>query len=292
MAPTPRSRCARAEWLLTAPSVAWLSLFFVVPTLMVFAMAFRLPDPYGGLGQGWGLETVGALWRGSYGTVLWRTVWMSVVSTVACLAMALPVAYWIARLPRASGRWVLAIVVVPFWTNFLIRIYAWKTVLHIEGPLKQALVALGLADPSTSLLFNSGAVIVVLIYNYLPFAILPLYAAAERFDFGLVEAARDLGAGRWRALGAVFLPGISQGLLTAFLVTFIPMLGSYAIPDIVGGTSAEMIGNKIAQRVFSDRNLPLASALAAVLALVMLLPAMGLLWAPRSPGTGKGGGGS
>lgn len=274
---------------MTAPSLVWLSLFFVIPTVMVFAMAFRLPDPYGGLGKGWGVDTIAALWRGAYGAVLWRTVWMSVVSTIACLAMALPVAYWIARLPPATGRWVLAIVVVPFWTNFLIRIFAWKTVLHIEGPLKQALVAIGLADPSTILLFNAGAVIVVLVYNYLPFAILPLYAAAERFDFGLVEAARDLGAGRWRAMAAVFVPGISRGLLTAFLVTFIPMLGSYAIPEIVGGTTEEMIGNKIAQRVFSDRNLPLASALAAVLALVMLLPALGLLWAPKSPGDGTRG---
>ncbi len=277
---------------MTAPSVLWLSMFFVIPTAMVFVMAFRVPDPYGGLGKEWGLQTIEALWRGSYGPVLWRTVWMSVLATMACLAMALPVAYWIARLPKSAGRWVLAIIVVPFWTNFLIRIYAWKTVLHIEGPLKQALVTLGVVDPSTSLLFNSGAVIVVLIYNYLPFAILPLYAAAERFDFGLVEAARDLGAGRWRAMASVFLPGISQGLLTAFLVTFIPMLGSYAIPDIVGGTSAEMIGNKIAQRVFSDRNLPLASALAAVLALLMLLPAMGLLWSPRSASRRGGGRGA
>lgn len=284
-----RPRKLAAEWLLSGPSVAWLAIFFVAPTIMVFAMAFRPADPYGGLGDGWSLEAMGALFRRTHQIALWRTLWISAVSTVACLIMALPVAYWIARLPRRTGGWVLAVIIVPFWTNFLIRIYAWKTVLHVDGPLKQALVAVGLVDPGTNLLFNPAAVIVVLVYNYLPFAILPLYAAAERFDFGLLEAARDLGAGRWRALASVFVPGISRGVLTAFLVTFIPMLGSYAIPDIVGGASAEMIGNKIAQRVFADRNLPLASALASVLALLVLLPGLALMCAPRlRRGAGEG----
>jgi spermidine/putrescine transport system permease protein len=120
-------------------------------------------------------------------------------------------------------------------------------------------------------------VLLVMVYTFLPFAILPIYAAAEKFDFLLLEAARDLGAGRLQAFVHVFLPGIRRGLVTAFLVVFIPALGSYVIPDLVGGPSGEMLGNKIAQRVFVDRNLPLASALAALLILAVLVPMAAVL---------------
>ncbi len=168
-----------------------------------------------------------------------------------------------ARASERRRRILLMLIIVPFWTSFLIRIFAWKSLLHPEGLVKKALVALGLAGPETSLLYNAGAVLLVMVYTYLPFAILPIYAAAEKFDFRLIEAARDLGARPFQAFRRVFLPGIRRGLLTAVLVVFIPALGSYVIPDLVGGPSSEMIGNKIAQRVFVDRNLPHASALSA-----------------------------
>src|SRR5690606_10062328 len=138
--------------------------------------------------------------------------------------------------------------------------------------LKNILVTIGLADESTQLLYNSGAVLLVTIYSFLPFAILPLYAAAEKFDFQLLDAARDLGASRWQAFVKVFVPGVYGGILTAFLVSFIPALCSYAIPDIVGGPHSELIGNKIAQRVFTVRNLPHAAGISAVLALAVMLP--------------------
>ena len=152
------------------------------------------------------------------------------------------------------------------------RIFAWKVLLHPEGMLKHALVFLGLVSPDTSLLYNAYAVLLVMVYTELPFAILPIYAAAEKFDFRLVEAAKDLGATSFRAFRSVFLPGIRVGLLTAFLMVFIPSLGSYVIPDIVGGPTSEMIGNKIAQRTFVDRNLPHAAGLSALLTLAVLVP--------------------
>jgi spermidine/putrescine transport system permease protein len=129
-----------------------------------------------------------------------------------------------------------------------------------------------LLEPNQPLLFNSGAVILVSVYTYLPFAILPLYAAAEKFDFRLLEAARDLGAGALRSVFSIFIPGIATGIRTALLIVFIPMLGSYVVPDLVGGSNGQMIGNKIAQRNFSDRNLPSASALAAILSVAVLAP--------------------
>ncbi len=169
------------------------------------------------------------------------------------------------------------LVIVPFWTSFLVRVFAWKSLLHPEGLIKKALEALGLAGPETTLLYNPAAVVLVMVYTFLPFAILPIYAAAEKFDFRLIEAARDLGARPFQAFRRVFLPGIRRGILTAILVVFIPALGSYVIPDLVGGPSGEMLGNKIAQRVFADRNLPHAAALSAVLILAVLAPLVAVL---------------
>jgi spermidine/putrescine transport system permease protein len=175
-------------------------------------------------------------------------------------------------------------VIVPFWTSFLVRVFAWKLLLHPEGTIKHTLVWLGLASQDTSLLYRPGAVLLVSVYSFLPFAILPIYAAAEKFDYRLVEAARDLGAGAFRAFRSVFLPGIRRGLLTATLVVFVPSLGSYVIPDLVGGPTSDMVGNKIAQRTFSDRNLPQASALSALLTLAVLAPMVLTLTTSRRRG--------
>jgi len=267
----------RGEWLVTLPSLGWLLVFFLVPTLIVFAFAFKPSDPFGGVGPGWTTATLVRIVDPQYVAIVWRTVWLSLLTTGLCLLLATPAGYAIARAePKARARLML-LVIVPFWTSFLIRIFAWKVLLHPEGALKHALVGLGLVSEHAPLLYTPGAVLLVMVYTFLPFAILPIYAAAEKFDFRLLEAARDLGAGQLRAFVEVFLPGIQRGLLTAFLVVFIPALGSYVIPDLVGGPSGEMLGNKIAQRVFVDRNLPQASALSALLILAVLLPMAAVL---------------
>lgn len=265
------------EWFLTAPTLLWLSAFFLIPTLLVFLLAFRPPDPYGGIGPGWTLGTLKALGHSYYLDIAWRTLWTSLLTTVFCVLLAVPAAYALARASEKRRRLLLMLVIVPFWTSFLIRIFAWKSILHPEGPVKRVLEALGLAGPRTSLLYNTESVVLVMVYTFLPFAILPVYAAAEKFDFRLVEAARDLGARPFQAFRKVFLPGIRRGLMTAVLVVFIPALGSYVIPDLVGGPTSEMIGNKIAQRVFVDRNLPHASALSVVLILAVLAPLLAVL---------------
>lgn len=265
------------EWLVTLPSFTWLTVLFVIPTLIIFVITFKPSDPYGGIGDGWTLQTLRSLGNPNYPAIIWRTFWLSLVTTVFCIVLAVPMGYFMARV---SSRWqqiLLLLVVVPFWTSFLVRIFAWKVLLHPEGLLKRLLVMLALATPDTSLLYNSEAILLVLVYTYLPFAILPIYAAAEKFDFRLIEAARDLGAHQLRAFFSIFLPGIRRGLLTAILVVFIPALGSYVIPDIVGGPHSEMIGNKIAQRTFVDRNLPHASGLSAFLTLAVLAPLAAVL---------------
>lgn len=294
--PEARRRWARrlgrrlSEALLTLPSFVWLALFFLVPTLLVFVLAFRPADPFGGIGRGWTLATVRALADPQYLAIAWRTLWVSLVSTALCMLLAVPTGYAVARASPRRRNLLLMLVIVPFWTSFLIRVFAWKTILHPEGFIKKALVLLGLADANASLLYNLGAVVLVTVYTFLPFAILPIYAAAEKFDYRLIEAARDLGARPFQAFRRVFLPGVRQGLVTAVLVVFIPALGSYVVPDLVGGTESELLGNKIAQRVFVDRNLPLAGGLSIVLILAVLTPLLAVLALQRQAAAPAGGG--
>ncbi|MCF7838129.1 MAG: ABC transporter permease [Candidatus Marinimicrobia bacterium] len=271
-------RGRRAEFWITGPSFGWLLLWFGLPTLAVFLVSFRPADPFGGIGAGWTWATWRSLSNPNYPAIIWRTVWLSVAATALCLLLALPAGYYVARAPRRWRNRLMLLIVIPFWTNFLIRIFAWKVLLHPEGLLKQAGMALGLFTPETQLMYHAGAILLVLVYTYLPFALLPIYAAAERFDYALLEAACDLGSSRLGAFYRVFLPGIRRGLTTAALMVFIPALGSYVIPDLMGGASSEMIGNKIAQRTFVDRNLPHASALSALLSLTVLIPMILILY--------------
>lgn len=265
-------RARRREWAITAPSFLWLTIFFAVPTLIIFAIAFKPADHLGAIRPGWTLDTWRALAQPELPIILWRTVRLSALTTAICLLLAVPTGYGIARAPARWRSLLLLFVIVPFWTSFLIRVFAWQVLLHPEGLIKRLLVAVGLASPETVLLYNEGAVLLVLVQTHLPFAILPIYAAAEKFDFRLLEAARDLGARADYAFFHVFLPGIRRGVWTAILMVFIPALGSYVIPDLLGGTTSEMLGNRIAQRALADRNLPQASALSALLALTVLAP--------------------
>lgn len=260
-----------AEILLSLPTALWLVLFFIIPSILIFTIAFRPSDLGGGIGGGWTFETIRGVVSSNYAVVLWRTLWVSAVVTFICILAAIPVAYFIACARKALRPWLLLLLILPLWTNFLIRIFAWRLVLHPDGLLRRILLFCGMSD-DVFLLNNLGAVIVVTVYTYLPFAILPIYAAAEKFNFSLLEAARDLGATKFKAFYSMFIPGIRKGIVTAFLIVFIPCLGSYAIPELVGGISSELIGNKIALKAMGNRNLPEAAAYAAILAVLILAP--------------------
>jgi ABC-type spermidine/putrescine transport system permease subunit I len=262
----------RREIFTTLPSFGWLAGFVLTPALFGLVIAFRTTDPSGGIGEGWTLDQFRIFTNRSIHLLLCRTLWISGLTTAICIVVALPVAWFIAKAGKIWRHRLLLLIIVPFWTNFLIRVFAWNQILHSEGGLARGLRSIGMLDQNESLLFNSGAVVLVSVYTYLPFAIIPLFAAAEKFDYALLDAARDLGANAFRAFWSIFLPGIRKGITTALAIVFIPMLGSYVIPDLVGGADGQMIGNKIAQRNFADRNLPAASALAAVLTLCVLAP--------------------
>jgi spermidine/putrescine transport system permease protein len=262
---------SKREWLITLPSFTWLIIFFLIPTLIIFGYSFKPSDIYGNIGSGWTLETLKTLANPHYFSLIWRTLWLSIVTTLICLFLALPVGYQLATSSKNTRKILLLLIVVPFWSSFLIRIFAWKSLLHPEGAFKTFLVWLNIVNPETTLLYNSGAVLLVMVYTYLPFGVFPIYAAASKFNFQLIEAAMDLGATRLQAFYQVFVPGIRQGIITATIMVFIPAIGAYVIPDLVGGSSSEMIGNKIAEKTFLERNLPQASALSALLAVLVFI---------------------
>ena len=199
------------NFILGAPSFVWLVIFYALPVLIVFLLAFKPVDSYGGIGSGWTMKTIQDLGNPSYPAIIWRTLWLGVVSTAICIAVAIPISYQLSRMSTRAKNIVLLLIIVPFWTNFLIRIYAWKVFLHPDGIFKKLLVLIGLIPDSAMLLYNQWAVLAVMVYTYIPFAVLPIYASAEKFDFSLLDAAKDLGASSFYAFRRVFLPGVAKG---------------------------------------------------------------------------------
>ncbi len=248
------------------PLTLWMSVFFVIPMLIVLSYAFLTKGTYGGVQMIFTLKNFNVFFEPIFLKILFRTIYISIAVTFITVILAVPTAYFIAR--SRFKQELLILVIIPFWTNFLIRIYAWISILGSNGFLNTFLMKLGIIETPLKLLYNTGSVILITVYTSLPFAILPLYAIIEKFDFSLVEAARDLGATNSQAFRKVFLPNIKSGIITAILFTFIPAMGSYAIPKLVGGTQATMLGNIIAQHLTVTRNWPLASAISAMLILV------------------------
>lgn len=260
------------ENILSFPALFWMVFFFLIPTIVMIGFSFKPSDIYGGIEEGITFSPFLNLFKRDIFAVFTKTLLISVMTTLIALSLSLPIGYYMARASDTVRHVSLLLVVIPFWSSFLIRIFAWKSLLHPEGTLKKTLVFFHLIDPNTLLLYNTGAVLLVLVYSYLPFGILPIFAAASKFNFQLMEAAEDLGSSKINAFFKIFIPGIKVGIMTAFLMVFIPTLGAYIIPDVVGGSNNEMIGNKIAQKIFIDRNLPEASALSVLLALTVLFP--------------------
>jgi spermidine/putrescine transport system permease protein len=301
-------RSKRAEWLVTMPSFLWLALFFAIPALIVLAFTFHGHDVNGGVGD-WSMSTWRELVNPDYPAIVWNTLRISFVVTVWCIILALPCAYAIARM---NSRWralIAGAIMLPFWTSFVVRVFAWKTMLHpdgwvqacyivwlrvrewmfdwLPGFVQHFLIWIGAAsaesvDPASSTILDSeAAVVLVSVYSLLPFAIMPIYTAAEKFDFSLLEAARDLGARSFYAFRKIFIPGIRQGVVSAVLMVFIPAIGSYVIPQMLGGTDCVLIGNKIFMRAIQNRNIPHASALATLMAVSVLVPIALAMWWKR-----------
>ena len=252
--------------LYSGPMALWFSLFFLAPIIIIVLYSFLKKGLYGGVEPAFSLDAYRYLGDGIFLGITARTVVTSVISTVITILIALPCGYYMAKSRYQNV--LLLLIIIPFWTNFLIRVFAWMNILGNSGFLNELLLRAGLVDDYIHFLYNQKVVVLVLVYMYLPYAILPLFSSIDKFDFSLLEAARDLGASKLTAMIRVLLPNIRGGIFTAVLFTFIPIFGAYAVPLLVGGKDSYMLGNIIADQLSKSRNWPRAAAISMVLTLV------------------------
>jgi spermidine/putrescine transport system permease protein len=252
--------------LYSSSMAVWFTVFFLAPLLIIILYSFLKKGLYGGVEPVFSLDAYQALGNPSLIIIVTRTIITSLLATLITIFIALPCGYYMAK--SKNQTFLLLLIIIPFWTNFLIRVFAWMNILGSNGFLNELLMRLGLIGEGLHFLYNQKVVILVLIYMYLPYAILPLYSTIDKFDFSLLEAARDLGATKPQAMVKVLLPNIRSGMYTAVLFTFIPIFGAYAVPLLVGGKDSYMLGNVIADQLQKSRNWPLASAISLVLTLI------------------------
>ncbi len=275
------------RFVLIAAPYLWLLLLFLVPFAIVLKIslsdtAVAIP-PYSPV-LDWA-EGVGAfLSQLDFENFVWLTeddlywkaylssLWIALVSTVITLLIGYPIAYGMARAPEEWRPTLMMLVILPFWTSFLIRVYAWMGILSNEGFLNQALLWLGIIETPLTILNTNSAVYIGIVYTYLPFMILPIYAALDRLDGSLIEAAEDLGCSRLLAFWLVTIPLSRNGIVAGCFLVFIPALGEFVIPSLLGGSSTLMIGKVLWEEFFSNRDWPVASAVAVVLLLILVVP--------------------
>jgi spermidine/putrescine transport system permease protein len=268
----------RQALLLLLPCALALLLLFVLPQGLMFEASLGRRSAYGGVVHEWGLANYLRAVELLYLRILGRSIVLAFATTVLCLVTAYPVAYWLGlKVPERWRSALLVLVILPFWTSFLVRMYAWIFLLRSEGLVNITLAGLGL--PPLNLLYNDFAVMIGQVYGELPFMILPLYASIEKLDRSLLEAAADLGAGPSRALWRVTVPLTAPGIVAGCVLVFIPSLGAYLAPDLLGGARTVYIGNLIQSQFAVARDMPFGAALSFLLSLTVLL----LLYLFRKP---------
>jgi spermidine/putrescine transport system permease protein len=261
---------ARRGFFISLPAYIYLVLLFVFPLLLVFVYSFATRDSTGlTVLEDWNLDSYKRLFSADVLQIFVRSFVLASVTTVLCLLLSYPFAYYIATRGGASRNLLLVLVMIPFWSNFLVRTYAWRVILGSEGPISQLSVALG-GEP-IRFLFTNTAVLIGLVYGFLPFMVLPLYAALERMDWRLVEAGRDLYADGWTAFRKITLPLSMPGVVAGSILVFIPSLGAYVTPAILGGAKTTLLGDYIVSQFLAARNWPFGSALSFAVMFVMLL---------------------
>lgn len=276
------SRLASGERLvLTGPGLLYLTVFMAVPLVLVLVYAFFQRGRFGGIVWKPTLENFARALDPIYVSVLGNSLVIAGITTLLAVLLGYPVAYGIAKLPQRWRTVALIMVVLPFWTNFLIRTYAWIVLLNSEGPLNKALLGLGIVDEPLGLLYTPGAVVAGLLYAYLPLMILPLYASIERLDPQLREAAANLGATPWRTFRDVTLPLTLPGVLTGCLFVFVPSLGNFVVPELLGGGKTVMVGNLIRDQFLKARDWPFGATLALVVIAFLVLLFVLQSWASR-----------
>jgi spermidine/putrescine transport system permease protein len=284
-------RARVGKWLVSGPPLAYLLLFFAVPSLIMVLASFRTPGEFGGLAPLFeegrldlNLESYARFFSESvYAQIFAKSVWYALLTTLFCLALAYPLAALIAKSERRYRDLLLLLVILPFWSNFLIRVYAWMIILGPNAALARTVngVLAWFGHEPVPLLFSSFAVLVCLVYVHLPFMVLPLYANLEKHDQALLDAAQDLGANAWQRFWRITFPLSLPGVYAGAALVFIPALGIFAIPDILGGPEDSLIGNVIKQQFLETRDWPFGSVLSIVLTVAALFLAGLAAWVAR-----------
>lgn len=257
--------------LLVAPALLWLSIFFVIPLLIVVAVSFAGRTPYGQVIFSFTIYNYLRFLEPLYLKIFADTLVVAIVTTLATILMGYPLAYTIAQLPKKWQQPGLILVMIPFWINFLIRSYAWVIILRSQGVVNTLLLNLGLIDQPLQMLYNDMAVMLGMVYALLPFMVLPIYVSIEQLDTRLLEAASDLGAKPLTAFRKVTLPLTMPGIAAGTILVFISSLGMFVVPDVMGGAKSALIGNLIQNQFLSARDWPFGSALSIVLAVLSLV---------------------
>ncbi|MGQ0486627.1 MAG: ABC transporter permease [Hyphomicrobiales bacterium] len=274
------------SWLLMAPGLLWLAAFMVVPCLLVLALAFFERGTYGGID--WNAATLENFRRAAdplYLSIFLDSARIAFIATAAALLIGYPAAYAIARAPEPRRTPLLFIAILPFWTNYLIRTYAWIVLLNPAGLINNALIGAGLIEAPLPLLYNEFAVVLGLVYNYTPFVILAVYSALQRLDPAYAEASRDLGAGAWTTFFRITLPLTVTGVAAGAVFVFVLSIGNFVTPDLLGGGKFQMVGNLIYDQFLTARDWPFGATLSGLLiALMMILLFLQAMAAGRARG--------
>ncbi len=286
-----RSDGRLGKWLVIGPPLAYLLVFFAAPALIMVLASFRTPGEFGGLSPLFedgkidlNLDSYARFFTDSiYAQIFVKSVWYALLTTLFCLLLAYPLAALIANSAKKHRDLLLLLVILPFWSNFLIRVYAWMIILGPNAALARMVNAMlaWIGHEPVPLLFSSFAVLICLVYVHLPFMVLPLYANLEKHDQALLDAAQDLGANAWQRFWRITFPLSLPGVYAGAALVFIPALGIFAIPDILGGPDDSLIGNVIKQQFLETRDWPFGSVLSIVLTVSALVLAGFAAWVAR-----------
>ncbi|WP_010094205.1 ABC transporter permease [Ornithinibacillus scapharcae] len=260
-------------YLLLSPSLFWLTLFLVIPVLFIAVISFTTNGDFGAIIYEFSTDAYSAAFSSLYAKVIWQSIWWALIATIVCLVVAYPFAYFIAN----SGKWknlLLLLVMVPFWTNLLIRLYAWIILMNNQGVINNVLMDWGFIKEPLALMYSPGGVILGLVYGFLPFMILPIYSSIEQLDKTYLEASEDLGAGPVRTFLHVTLPLTFPGILAGFIITFVPAISVFVVTDLFTGGKLLMVGNVIRDAFLVEMNWQLGAALSLLLMILVLLSLM------------------
>lgn len=260
-----------SAFAILSPVLIWMFSFFLIPLFLVVTVSFLTRGEYGGIQYNFTFNNYSRLIDSMYFKILWNSLIISFMTTISCLFLGYPFAYIIGRSPKKYRAILIMLIILPFWTNSLVRTYAWIILLRTEGIINSYLLMLGIIDKPLQLLYNNSSVLIGMLYIMFPFMVLPIYASVEKLDSSLIEAAKDLYASPIKTFLKITLPLTKSGILAGCLLVFVPTLGLFFIPDLMGGSKIILLSNLIKNQFLSARDWPFGMAISVLLIMMMLI---------------------